>query len=178
MGVVVTISAFGAFPISLALVTAVALVLRAGSEARVGSALLAGFLSLALAVQLVKLGVGRVRPPGHDPSLLTASFPSAHAAQATAWTAVAVVVTRLLVPDRGRALRLAVVAAGILLTLVVGLTRLVLGAHSWSAVAGGGGLGAVFFGLAAALLVIVGSMRHTRRGATDRARADHVRITS
>jgi membrane-associated phospholipid phosphatase len=120
-------------------------------------------VGIVVAVHFIKAGVGRLRPPGADPSLTTASFPSGHAAYATAYTAIAVALVGATEESVRR--RRTIVGVGLLLTAVIGLTRVVLGVHYLSDVVAAWGLGAAIFGAAGALLVLVGAMRHTEERA-------------
>jgi membrane-associated phospholipid phosphatase len=144
--VVARITDLGAFPTTAVLVALTAIGISVRGRAQTALGLLAGFLMLALTVQLVKLGVARLRPPGHDPSLAPGSFPSGHAAHSTAWTAAAAALSRTRRATPRRVLAIAIVAGGVLVTLVVGATRLLLTAHYWSDVVGGWGLGAAVCG--------------------------------
>ena len=103
----------------------------------------AAMLAEAGATSLLKLGFGRARPdllPQLD-LVTSASYPSGHAAHnALLWLLAAA----LLVPGRP----LAIVAA-FLFALLIGISRIVLGVHWPSDVAGG-----LAFGSAAALLAL------------------------
>jgi membrane-associated phospholipid phosphatase len=90
---------------------------------------------------------------------MQSSFPSGHAAYATAWIAAAVVFTRRLGLVSGAAL----VTGAIVLAAAVGLTRIYLRVHYWSDVAGGWGLGVGIFATLAALAMLVQHMRHNDR---------------
>jgi undecaprenyl-diphosphatase len=81
------------------------------------------------------------------------AYPSAHAAYAVAWVAVAVVLARFVPWLAGRA---AVVVVGIVIAAVVGLSRVYLHAHWWSDVVGGWGLGASIYAVCGILALIVG----------------------
>lgn len=159
---VARVSELGALPAVL-LVLVAAVLLAVWRRPAGALALTLGFLALFLAVDLIKEEVGRPRPPAPGPRLTAASFPSGHAAYATAWTAAALALVRLAPVAVPRTLRVTVVAGGIVVTLVVGLTRLLLGVHYWSDVVAGWGLGFAIFGLAAASASTVASMRDTER---------------
>jgi membrane-associated phospholipid phosphatase len=118
-----------------------------------------GFLAIVVAVHFIKAGVGRLRPPGYDPSITTASFPSGHAAHTTAYTVVAYALVRRF-EDRPPRRRI-ILGVALLLTATIGLTRVLLGVHYLSDVVAGWGLGAALFGLSAAIGLLVGAMRHT-----------------
>ena len=160
---VIGITELGALPTTAAVVTAAALVLVARGRTRAAASLALGFLVVVTTVRLVKVGVERPRPPGHDPGLTTPSFPSAHAAYSTAWLAVALALTRLggVTRVRTRTRRAAIVVT-LTLTLAIAASRPVLDAHYLSDVVGGWGLAASVFGLVGALMLAIGPMRHTR----------------
>jgi membrane protein DedA with SNARE-associated domain/membrane-associated phospholipid phosphatase len=110
-------------------------------------ALLGGALGAAVATSYIaKVTVGRVRPPaflwvGHYGGH---AFPSEHAAQAVAFYAMAA----LLLGTQGRALRrVGVWAAAVVVALVVGYSRLYLGAHWLSDVLAGFCVGATWVAL-------------------------------
>ena len=106
---------------------------------RLDAALLVlGFALVYLAVDVTKDAVDRVRPAGPLVDTSESSFPSGHAAYATAWIAVAVALTR----ERGLPSQAAIVTGAIVLTAAIGLTRVYLRAHYWSDVAAGWALGA------------------------------------
>jgi membrane-associated phospholipid phosphatase len=159
VAVVGVVTILGALPTVAAAVIVVAVALARARHRRAALGLVLGFVGIVIAVHFLKAGVGRLRPPGADPSLTTASFPSGHAAYATAYTAIGLALVGATEESMRR--RRTIVGVGILLTIVIGLTRVVLGVHYLSDVVAGWGLGAAIFGLTAALLVLVGAMRHT-----------------
>ncbi|HEX2415760.1 MAG TPA: VTT domain-containing protein [Thermoleophilaceae bacterium] len=113
--------------------------------------LVGGLALIYVAVHVTKGAVDRPRPA--DPLVKTAlaSFPSGHAAYATAWIAVALVFTRRL----GLVTNAAVLLGTVAIAAVVGLSRIYLRAHYWSDVAAGWGLGCgIFAGLTAIVLVV------------------------
>jgi undecaprenyl-diphosphatase len=138
---------------TLLLVTAIVLVARRQWPETV--TLVLGFALLYAAVHLTKAGIDRPRPTGSLVATSDASYPSGHAAYATAWVAAAVAVTRRL--GLGQA-TLVLCALG--LAVAIGLSRIFLRAHYWSDVAGGWGLGAGIFGLLGATALVVEHMRH------------------
>lgn len=112
---------------------------------------IAGTVSL---YNLVKHLVGRPRPPpaiwvGHFPG---ASFPSGHAAQSVACYA-----TLALILGAGRPARvkIAVGAVAALIVLVVGFSRIYLGAHWLTDVLGGYALGTAWAAVVIAVLLAV-----------------------
>lgn len=162
-GAVARVSELGGLPVATLLVVVAAAVLAVTRRPGAAVALALGFVAVLLAVDLLKEEVARPRPPTSPAAPATDSFPSGHAAYATAWTAVAVTLARLHLMGLPRRLRVAAVSAGLAVTALVGLTRIVLGVHYWSDVVGGWGLGLALFALAAVTASSVTSMRHTER---------------
>lgn len=158
-GVAQIVTDFGALPAAAAAALLAAIVLLSFGRPPAAAALVAGFAVLVFAGDVLKDAVARERPPGASPGLTTASFPSGHAAYATVYVAAAVAVMGPLAAARRG--RLAILAAALALCLAIGLTRVVLGAHHLSDVVAGWALGAVVFGLAAAVVVGIGPMRNT-----------------
>jgi len=111
-------------------------------------------------VHVTKAATDRLRPP--DPLVATdlSSFPSAHAAYAVAWVAVAVTVSRVL---PGIASRFVVVVVAVVIAVAVGLSRIYLRAHWMSDVTGGAGLAAAVFSLCGILALVVSYVRHNER---------------
>jgi undecaprenyl-diphosphatase len=98
-------------------------------------------LSERLVVAVLKLGFARGRPDpaGHLDAVHTLAFPSGHSANAmTLGLGLA-----LLLTQQGKG-RVAAVAAGLLFALLVGGSRMVLGVHWPSDVAGGWAFGALW----------------------------------
>ena len=80
------------------------------------------------------------------------SFPSGHAAYATAWIAVTLALGRRRL---GLAGETAWLLGAIALAAAVGLSRIYLRVHWWSDVAAGWAIGAGIFGLLAAIALVV-----------------------
>jgi hypothetical protein len=99
-------------------------------------------LSTSLLTTGIKLLYGRSRPTWQDPAgkLISKSFPSGHASSSAALAGVLIVIAAMLV--RKAVLRRAVYAGAVLLALVVGLDRVLLGRHYPTDVIGGWLLGA------------------------------------
>jgi len=111
------------------------------------------------AVNVSKGAVDRPRPAGPHVETAFSSFPSAHAAYATAWVAVAVILTRRL----GLVANAALVVGALVLAAAIGSSRIYLRAHYWSDVAGGWALGFGIFGALAVLALVVDYIRHNGR---------------
>jgi membrane-associated phospholipid phosphatase len=117
--------------------------------------LVAGFALIYLVVHVAKASIDRPRPMSPLVETSGSSFPSGHAAYATAWVAAALMFTR-----RMHLVGAALVTAAVVLAVAVGFTRIYLHAHLWSDVAAGWGLGVGVFGLLAAIAMVVDHIRH------------------
>jgi membrane protein DedA with SNARE-associated domain/membrane-associated phospholipid phosphatase len=150
------ISGFGSFPgcATVIAVTSVVLALRRRPAEIV--VLVGGFALIYASVHLAKAGIDRPRPAAPLARFTLSSFPSGHAAYATAWIAAALVVTRRL----GLVGHAALVTGAIALAAAAGLSRIYLRVHYWSDVAGGWGLGVGIFATLAAIAMLVQYMRH------------------
>jgi len=140
---------------SLALLSAVLLGARR-RWAELG-VLVAGFALIYAGVHELKDAVARPRPGGGLVDVSGSSFPSAHAAYSTFYVWLAVTIVMRLRPGMARGA--AVVAAGIALTALVGLSRVYLGVHYLSDVNAGWALGAAAFSFCAAVALIVTTVR-------------------
>jgi membrane protein DedA with SNARE-associated domain/membrane-associated phospholipid phosphatase len=147
---------FGALPTAIALVVATSVLLVARRRYAEALLLLIGLALIYIAVHVTKDAIDRPRPTESLVGTTGQAYPSGHAAYATAWVAVAVVLTR----------RLRLVTSGVLvfvalgIAAAVGVTRVYLRAHWWSDVAGGWGLGAGVFALLGATALVVEYIRH------------------
>ncbi len=152
---VVSFLGSGAFTLSLTAVCAALLAARR-RWAEFG-VLLAGMALISVGFHEVKDAVDRPRPP--DPLVDSAgsSFPSGHAARSVLYVWLAVTIVLRLRPGMARAA--AVVAVGITLTVLVGLSRVYLGVHYLSDVSGGWALGAAAFSLCAAIGLVISQVR-------------------
>jgi membrane protein DedA with SNARE-associated domain len=163
------VSDLGALPTTAAVVAITSIVLAARGRVPEMLVLIVGFLVIYAAVHITKGIIERPRPV--DPIVDTSgsSFPSGHAAYATAWVAAALMFTRRL----GLA-SAALVTVAVALAVAIGLSRIYLRAHLWSDVAGGWGLGVGVFGLLAVIAIVVEHMRHNgrRRAQETAARAE------
>jgi membrane protein DedA with SNARE-associated domain/membrane-associated phospholipid phosphatase len=154
--VATVISALGALPTVAGLVAVTALVLAVRRRVAEALVLIVGMGLIYVAVQIAKAAVDRPRPAGPLVETPSSSYPSATAAYATAWIAVAVLVARRM----GLGSNVAIVLGGITVAAAVGLSRIYLRAHYWSDVAGGWGVGVGIFGLLTAIALVVGHIRH------------------
>jgi membrane-associated phospholipid phosphatase len=130
------------------------LLARSRHRAR-AAAVLAGASLAWITVWIIKNEVDRSRPPAPLVHTAGQSYPSAHAANSLGWLALAIA---LAVVIRSRGGRVAAIACGLLLTVLVGLSRIYLRAHYASDVLGGETLGVTMYALAA-----IGALAHQRR---------------
>jgi membrane protein DedA with SNARE-associated domain/membrane-associated phospholipid phosphatase len=138
--------------------TALAVLALLARRRMIEATALAGALVLTwAAVHVAKAAVDRPRPPASLVETAGQSYPSAHAAYAVAWIAIAVVLSRT-VPGLARTTGL-VIAAGAL-AVVIAATRVYLRAHYLSDVVGGAGLAAAIFALCGMGGLFVAHLRH------------------
>jgi membrane protein DedA with SNARE-associated domain/membrane-associated phospholipid phosphatase len=145
----------GALVYSLGAVCAIALALRR-HWAEVG-VLVAGLAIVFVGVHELKDAVDRPRPSGGLVDADGSSFPSAHAAYSTFYVWLAVTIVMRLRPGMTRGAL--VIASGIALTALVGLSRVYLGVHYMSDVNAGWALGAAAFSLCAAIALVISTVR-------------------
>jgi undecaprenyl-diphosphatase len=156
---VITFLGSGGFVWALTFVCAAALArARRWTEVCV---LLAGMALTVLGWHEVKTWVDRPRPP--EPLVHThgSSFPSGHAAHSVIYVWLATTIVVRLRPGMARATL--VVVAGVVLTVLVGLSRVYLNVHYLSDVSGGWALGAAAFSICAAVGLVVSQLRHNPR---------------
>ena len=139
----------------------VAFVLAAGLSRRIRLALIIAVVLIAAALftELVKDFVARPRPT-MDPLVPASgySFPSGHTLNSTAtYGLIAVVAWR---SRLSLAVRRAAVVVGVVVPILVGLSRIALGVHWPTDVLGGWLAGVAFVALAATLIGLTGAMEH------------------
>jgi membrane protein DedA with SNARE-associated domain/membrane-associated phospholipid phosphatase len=123
--------------------------------------LLAGMALTTVGFQEIKAEVDRPRPVGALADASGSSFPSAHAALSVLYVWLAVTIVLRLRP--GMVGGAAVVAGGIALTVLVGLSRIYLNLHYLSDVSGGWALGAASFSLCAVVGLVISQVRQNPR---------------
>jgi membrane protein DedA with SNARE-associated domain/membrane-associated phospholipid phosphatase len=150
------VSAFGSLVAVLIVVVSTAILVAAYRRWTEAIMLVVGSGLIYAAVHITKAAIDRPRPA--DPLVETSlsSFPSGHAAYATAYIAVALILTRRL----GIIANAALVTVAIVLAAAIGLSRIYLRAHYWSDVAAGWGIGCGIFATLAAIALIVNYVRH------------------
>ena len=119
--------------------------------------LLAGMTITQLGIDGIEGSVDRPRPPEPLASSSGPGFPSAHAAHSVIYLWLAVTIVLRLRPGMARGT--AVLIAGLVLTAVIGLSRVYLEVHYLSDVSGGWALGAAAFSLCAAVGLVVSQVR-------------------
>ena len=150
------VTELGALPTVAGLVAAAAGLLAVRRRYAEAIVLVLGLVLIYIAVHVTKDALDRPRPAGSLVETNGAAYPSGHAAYATAWVAVAVALTR----RHGLVKSGALVFIALAIAAAVGLSRIYLGAHWWSDVAGGWGLGAGIFALLGAIALVVEYIRH------------------
>jgi undecaprenyl-diphosphatase len=161
------VTQLGALPSCAAVIVVSSIVLASRGQLMQVAVLVVGFTLIYVIVQVTKGAIDRPRPPAPLVETSGSSFPSGHAAYATAWVAAALTFTRRL------GLASAAVAIGaVVLALAIGFSRIYLHVHLWSDVAGGWGLGIGVFGMLSALALIVDYIRHN---GAERAQQTEVR---
>jgi membrane protein DedA with SNARE-associated domain/membrane-associated phospholipid phosphatase len=149
----------GAFTWGLAVVCGALLVARR-RWAEFG-VLFAGMAIVSFGILELKDAVDRPRPvePLHRYS--GSSFPSGHAAHSVIYVWLAVTIVLRLRPGMARGA--GVVAAGVVLTILVGLSRVYLNVHYLSDVSSGWALGVASFSLCAAVALVISQLRQNPR---------------
>jgi membrane protein DedA with SNARE-associated domain/membrane-associated phospholipid phosphatase len=150
------VTGFGSFGVCATIIVITCVPLALSRRPAEIAVLVGGFALIYVGVQLTKAGIDRPRPPAPLTESADSSYPSGHAAYATAWIAAAVVVMRRL----GLVGHATLVIGAIVLAAAIGLSRIYLRVHYWSDVAGGWGLGVGIFGVLAAIAMLVQHMRH------------------
>jgi membrane protein DedA with SNARE-associated domain/membrane-associated phospholipid phosphatase len=156
------VTTLGSGWVTFPLATLAALVLAIRRKWMEFWALAIGMTLTATLVPEIKDLTDRPRPPDPLISAGNSAFPSGHAAQATLYTWLAVTFALRVVPGITR--RSLVIAAGIGITVLVGLTRVYLRVHWLSDVSAGWALGvSCFSGVAAVVLVLTHIRDNPRR---------------
>ena len=122
--------------------------------------LLFGTALVYVGVHVTKDAVDRPRPAGSLVETMGSAYPSGHAAYATAYVALGVIVARVLPNLASRA---ALITGTIVLAAVVGASRVYLGAHYYSDVVAGWALGAFVFATCAIVALVVSYVRQNGR---------------
>jgi membrane protein DedA with SNARE-associated domain/membrane-associated phospholipid phosphatase len=164
------ITGLGSAPVVWPLAAIAALALAVRRRLAETGVLVAGMAVLILGVHELKEVVDRPRPAGGLVGFSGASFPSGHAAYSTFYVWLAVTTVIRLRPGMARGAL--VIAAGLVLAGLIGLSRVYLGVHYMSDVSGGWATGAAAFSLCAAAALVISTLRHNGAGAAARAAED------
>jgi membrane protein DedA with SNARE-associated domain/membrane-associated phospholipid phosphatase len=151
------VTALGTTVVTLAVALVAATVLALRRRWIEATVLMVALVACHLAVPILKEIVDRPRPEGGLVDASRASYPSGHATYAVIYTWLVLTVTIRVRP--GWAYGSALVAAGIALTALVGLSRVYLGVHYLSDVSGGWALGVSAFAICAAVAMVVTHLR-------------------
>jgi membrane protein DedA with SNARE-associated domain/membrane-associated phospholipid phosphatase len=110
-----------------------------------------GFVVTEIAVHVLKAAVDRTRPPDPLTDWNGSAYPSGHAAVAVTYVAIAVLLARAEPGPR----RIALVAAGLVLAILIGLSRVYLRVHWLSDVGGGWALGLAVYSICGCIALVV-----------------------
>jgi membrane protein DedA with SNARE-associated domain/membrane-associated phospholipid phosphatase len=157
------ITQFGSTAVILPLALVCAVALAAGRRWPELWVLVIGLLIVFLASHDLKDEVDRARPGGGLVSAEGSSFPSGHAAYSTFYVWLAATVAIRLRPGMARSS--ALLAAGIVLAALIGLSRVYLRVHYLSDVNAGWALGVSAFSLCAAVTLVATQLRQNGRNA-------------
>jgi membrane protein DedA with SNARE-associated domain len=119
--------------------------------------LLTGMAIAQVGIVEIKDAVDRPRPPEPLADSAGSAFPSGHAAHSVIYLWLAVTIVLRLRPGMARGA--AVLTTGLVLTIVIGLSRVYLDVHYLSDVSGGWALGVAAFSLCAAVGLVVSQVR-------------------
>ncbi|MFL5872709.1 MAG: bifunctional DedA family/phosphatase PAP2 family protein [Solirubrobacterales bacterium] len=119
--------------------------------------LVGGMAITQTGIDVLNGAVDRPRPPDPLASSAGSSFPSAHAAHAVFYLWLAITIVLRLRPGMARAT--AVVVTGLVLTALIGLSRVYLQVHYLSDVSAGWALGAAAFSFSALVGLVVSQVR-------------------
>jgi undecaprenyl-diphosphatase len=111
----------------------------------------------SIGIHEIKDAIDRPRPDAPLVSSAGSSFPSGHATHSVLYVWLAVTIVLRLRPGMARGA--AVVVGGIVLTVLVGLSRVYLDIHYLSDVSGGWALGAACFSFCAAVGLVISQVR-------------------
>jgi membrane protein DedA with SNARE-associated domain/membrane-associated phospholipid phosphatase len=130
--------------------------------------IVAGTLIIVLGVHDIKVEVDRPRPAGGLIDVSGSSFPSGHAAYSVFYLWAAATIALRLRPGTGRSTGL--IATGIAIPALVGLSRVYLGVHYLSDVSCGWALGVSAYSLCAAIALVAVQLRQNPADAARQAR--------
>lgn len=157
------LTALGSLPALLAVAFVAGVALAANRRWPELAVLVAAVAITVVAVHEIKDAVERPRPPNGARDAEGHAFPSGHAAYSVVYAWLAITIVARLRP--GLTNGTALIAIGIALTAVVGLTRVYLGVHYLSDVVSGWGLGVSALSACAAVAVVATHLRQNARNA-------------
>ncbi|HEX2359624.1 MAG TPA: bifunctional DedA family/phosphatase PAP2 family protein [Solirubrobacterales bacterium] len=155
------VSGFGSGWVVFPLAALAAVALAAGRRWNELAVLIAGVAVIAVMPDAIKAWTDRPRPPGGLQSVESSAFPSGHAAHATLYTWLAVTLAWRIRP--ALTWRTGLIVAGILVTALIGFSRVYLQVHWPSDVWAGWALGFAGFSAAAVVALIVVHIRDNLR---------------
>jgi undecaprenyl-diphosphatase len=148
------VTALGSWPAITAVAVASGAVLLAGRHWTEVAVLVGALVICLIAVPEIKHAIDRPRPAGtHLVGAPGPAYPSGHATYSVIYTWLALTIAIRVRP--GWRYGSAVIATGIALTALVGLSRVYLNVHYLSDVSGGWALGVSAFSLCAAIAIVV-----------------------
>jgi membrane protein DedA with SNARE-associated domain/membrane-associated phospholipid phosphatase len=160
------VTALASWPAITVVAVASAAALLVGRHWAEVAVLVGALVICIIAVPELKNAIDRPRPAGtHLVSAPGPAYPSGHATYSVIYTWLALTIAIRLRP--GWRYGSALIAAGIALTALVGLSRVYLNVHYLSDVSGGWALGVSAFSLCAAIAIVV---THLGRGRAERVR--------
>jgi membrane protein DedA with SNARE-associated domain/membrane-associated phospholipid phosphatase len=151
----------GSFWVVLVTVLAMAGFLLSRRRVAETIALAAGFVINDIAFHVLKAAVDRARPPDALVDSSGSAYPSGHAALAVTYLAIAVLLARSGPATR----RIAILLGGLVLGVLIGLSRVYLRVHWMSDVGGGWAVGLAVFSVCGCIALFVQYVRHNLSGA-------------
>ena len=154
------VTVFGSSYVTLAVALVAAIVLATRRRWTEVWVLVAALAICHIAVPVLKEAIERPRPEGGLIDVSGDSYPSGHAAYSVLYTWLVLTVTVRVRP--GLTYATGLIVAGVALTVAVGLSRVYLGVHYFSDVAGGWALGVSAFAGCAAVAMVIGHLRQNQ----------------
>jgi membrane-associated phospholipid phosphatase len=160
MGMLTTLakvlSFFGSFWVVLVAVVATSAFLIARRRIAETAALVVGFVTTEITFHVIKAAVDRARPPDALVDSSGSAYPSGHAALGVTYLAIAVLLAR----EGPATRRLAIFLGGLVLAVLVGLSRVYLRVHWLSDVGGGWAVGLGVYSTCGCIALMVQYLRH------------------
>ena len=119
--------------------------------------LVLSWIAIGFGIDLIKDWVARPRPPGGMVEVRSYAYPSGHAAHSVFYVWLSITIAVRLRPDMAR--KAALVTGGIVLAVLIGLSRVYLNVHYLSDVFGGWALGALCFAFFAVAALLAAQLR-------------------